>query len=113
MHELYNDTPSGLCGNEDCGQMSAWYVFSAMGFYPMNPASQIYEIGSPIVKSAKINLSNGKCFTIFAPKVSKENIYIQKILLNGKECDMKSISHSQIMDGATITFEMGSSPKTK
>ncbi|MBE6299123.1 MAG: glycoside hydrolase family 92 protein [Bacteroidales bacterium] len=113
MHELYNDTPSGLCGNEDCGQMSAWYVFSAMGFYPMNPASQIYEIGSPIVKSAKINLSNGKCFTIFAPEVSKENIYIQKILLNGKECDMKSISHSQIMDGATITFEMGSSPKTE
>ena len=113
MHELYNDTPSGLCGNEDCGQMSAWYVFSVMGFYPMNPASQIYEIGSPIVKSAKINLSNGKCFTIFAPEVSKENIYIQKILLNGKECDMKSISHSQIMDGATITFEMGSSPKTE
>ncbi len=113
MHELYNDSPSGLCGNEDCGQMSAWYVFSAMGFYPMNPASQIYEIGSPIVKSAKINLSNGKCFTIFAPKVSKENIYIQNILLNGKPYNLNYITHQQIMEGATITFEMGNTPKVK
>ena len=112
MHELYNDSPAGLCGNEDCGQMSAWYVFSAMGFYPMNPASQTYEIGSPIVKSAKINLSNGKCFTIFAPEVSKENIYIQNILLNGEPYNLNYITHSQIMDGATITFEMGNTPKT-
>lgn len=111
MHELYNDTPSGLCGNEDCGQMSAWYVFSAMGFYPMNPASQKYEIGTPIVKSAKINLSNGKCFTIFAPNVSKENIYIQKTLLNGEPYELSQITHQQIMNGDTITFEMGSSPK--
>ncbi len=111
MHELYNDTPSGLCGNEDCGQMSAWYVFSAMGFYPMNPASQTYEIGTPIVKSAKINLSNGKCFTIFAPNVSKENIYIQKTLLNGEPYELNQITHQQIMNGGTITFEMGSSPK--
>ena len=111
MHELYNDTPSGLCGNEDCGQMSAWYVFSAMGFYPMNPASQTYEIGTPIVKSAKINLSNGKCFTIFAPNVSKENIYIQKTLLNGEPYELSQITHQQIMNGGTITFEMGSSPK--
>ena len=111
MHSLYNDSPAGLCGNEDCGQMSAWYVFSAMGFYPMNPASQTYEIGSPIVKSAKINLSNGKCFTIFAPEVSKENIYIQNILLNGKPYNLNYITHEQIMDGATITFEMGNTPK--
>ena len=111
MHELYNDTPSGLCGNEDCGQMSAWYVFSAMGFYPMNPVSQTYEIGTPIVKSAKINLSNGKCFTIFAPNVSKENIYIQKTLLNGEPYELSQITHQQIMNGGTITFEMGSSPK--
>ena len=111
MHELYNDSPAGLCGNEDCGQMSAWYVFSAMGFYPMNPASQTYEIGTPIVKSAKINLSNGKSFTIFAPEVSKENIYIQNILLNGEPYNRNYITHEQIMSGATITFEMGNTPK--
>jgi predicted alpha-1,2-mannosidase len=111
MHELYNDSPAGLCGNEDCGQMSAWYVFSAMGFYPMNPASQTYEIGTPIVKSAKINLSNGKSFTIFAPEVSKENIYIQNILLNGEPYNLNYITHKQIMSGATITFEMGNTPK--
>lgn len=111
MHELYNDTPSGLCGNEDCGQMSAWYIFSAMGFYPMNPASQTYEIGTPIVKSAKIHLSNGKCFTVSAPDASKENIYIQNILLNGEPYKQRQITHQQIINGGTLTFEMGSTPK--
>ena len=77
----------------------------------MNPVSQTYEIGTPIVKSAKINLSNGKCFTIFAPNVSKENIYIQKTLLNGEPYELSQITHQQIMNGGTITFEMGSSPK--
>ena len=83
MHELYKNTPAGLCGNEDCGQMSAWYVFSAMGFYPVDPISGKYEIGTPMYPEMKMHLANGKTFTILAPAVSKENIYIQSVKLDG------------------------------
>ena len=110
MHDLYFNAPAGLCGNEDCGQMSAWYVFSAMGFYPVNPVSGEYEIGTPIFPEMRLNLDNGKTFTVLAPNVSRENIYIQSVKVNGQPYDKSYITHQQIMDGATIEFVMGSQP---
>ena len=84
MHDLYFNAPAGLCGNEDCGQMSAWYVFSAMGFYPVNPVSGEYEIGTPLFPEIQMHLDNGKTFTVLAPGVSRENIYIQSVKVNGQ-----------------------------
>lgn len=110
MHELYKNTPAGLCGNEDCGQMSAWYVFSAMGFYPVDPVSGKYEIGTPMYPEMKMHLANGKTFTILAPAVSKENIYIQSVKLDGKPYDKSYITHEQIMNGSIFEFEMGNKP---
>ena len=110
MHELYFNAPAGLCGNEDCGQMSAWYVFSAMGIYPVNPVSGEYEIGTPLFPEMRVNLANGKTFTVLAPNVSRENIYIQSVKVNGQPYDKSYITHQQIMDGATLEFEMGSQP---
>ena len=106
MHELYLNTPAGLCGNEDCGQMSAWYVFSAMGFYPVNPISGKYEIGTPLFPETKLYLPNGNIFTVRAPRVNKENIYIQGVKVNNEPYDKSYITHEQIMSGATIEFEM-------
>ena len=110
MHELYKNTPAGLCGNEDCGQMSAWYVFSAMGFYPVDPISGKYEIGTPMYPEMKMHLANGKTFTILAPAVSKENIYIQSVKLDGKPYDKSYITHEQIMNGSIFEFEMVNKP---
>lgn len=110
LHELYHNTPAGLCGNEDCGQMSAWYVFSAMGFYPVNPVSGQYEIGTPLFPKMKLHLSNGKTFTVIAKEVSPTNIYIQSVTLNGKPYNQSYITHEQIMNGSTIEFEMGNHP---
>ena len=110
MHELYKNTPAGLCGNEDCGQMSAWYVFSAMGFYPVDPISGKYEIGTSMYPEMKMHLANGKTFTILAPAVSKENIYIQSVKLDGKPYDKSYITHEQIMNGSIFEFEMGNKP---
>lgn len=110
MHELYFNAPAGLCGNEDCGQMSAWYVFSAMGFYPVDPVSGQYEIGTPLFPEMRMNLDNGKTFTVLAPAVSRENIYIQSVKVNGKPYDKSYLTHDQIMNGATVEFEMGPQP---
>ena len=110
MHELYKNTPAGLCGNEDCGQMSAWYVFSAMGFYPVDPISGKYEIGTPMYPEMKMHLANGKTFTILAPAVSKENIYIESVKLDGNPYDKSYITHEQIMNGSIFEFEMGNKP---
>ncbi len=110
MHELCKNTPAGLCGNEDCGQMSAWYVFSAMGFYPVDPISGKYEIGTPMYPEMKMHLANGKTFTILAPAVSKENIYIQSVKLDGNPYDKSYITHEQIMNGSIFEFEMGNKP---
>jgi predicted alpha-1,2-mannosidase len=109
----YNTTPNGLSGNEDCGQMSAWYVFSSMGLYPMNPASGEYEIGSPIFEKATINLQGGKTFVIEAENVSAKNFYIQSATLNGIEFNQTSISHKQLLQGGTLHFVMGSEPNKK
>ncbi|MBR3883243.1 MAG: GH92 family glycosyl hydrolase [Bacteroidaceae bacterium] len=106
MHNLYRNTPDGLCGNEDCGQMSAWYVFSAMGFYPVTPVGGEYEIGTPLFPETRIHLHNGKTFTIKAQDVSRKNFYIKKKLLNGKRHNRTNITHKQIMDGGTLECVM-------
>ncbi|MBO8437478.1 MAG: GH92 family glycosyl hydrolase [Bacteroidetes bacterium] len=111
MYQMYNDTPSGLCGNEDCGQMSAWYVFSAMGIYPMNPAQLRYEMGAPVVQRAEFHLANGKTFVVNAPEASRENRYVQGLIYNGKPYKKNFITHEQIMSGGSIKFEMGSEPR--
>lgn len=108
MHELYFNAPAGLCGNEDCGQMSAWYVMSAMGFYPVDPASGEYEIGTPLFKEVKLHLDNGKTFTVKAPDVNRENIYVKNATVNGKPYDKSYITHEMIMNGDTVELEMTS-----
>ena len=110
MDDFYTNTPAGLCGNEDLGQMSAWYVFSAMGLYPVNPVSGVYEIGTPLFKSLTLDLSNGKQLKILAPQVSKTNKYVKSVKLNGEKLNKSSITHDQIMDGAVLEFEMTSEP---
>ena len=110
LNTQYNTTPNGLSGNEDCGQMSAWYVFSSIGLYPMNPASGNYDIGSPIFKKTTINLSDGKTFEIEVENPSSENIYIKSASLNGKVFNQTSISHEQILKGGKLYFVMDSKP---
>lgn len=110
MHTLYKNTPDGICGNEDCGQMSSWYVFSAMGFYPVDPVSGQYEIGSPIFPEVKMHLANGKTFVVRAENVSDENIYIQSVSVNGQPYNKSYITHEMIMQGDTVHFVMGNKP---
>ncbi|NHN25934.1 glycoside hydrolase family 92 protein [Flavobacterium jejuense] len=102
----YKPTPDGLGGNDDCGQMSAWYLFSAMGFYPVAPASEEYAIGSPLVNSAIINLENGKTFTIETQNQSDKNVYVKRIVLNNKPLKRYFITHDEIMNGGKIVFVM-------
>ncbi|MDE3742046.1 GH92 family glycosyl hydrolase [Maribacter sp. D37] len=106
----YNTSPNGLSGNEDCGQMSAWYVFSAIGLYPMNPSSTYYEIGSPIFERSTIEIPGGKTFTVEAENVSDTNIYIQSAALNGEPFNTTSISHQTLLDGGVLHFVMGDTP---
>ncbi len=110
MREMYNDKPDGLCGNEDCGQMSAWYVMSALGFYPVNPAEGIYVIGSPLFSQASINLHNGKNFEVVASGNSQENVYIQSAILNGEPLNRSFITHQEILAGGKLELQMGAEP---
>ena len=109
MTELYDDTPAGLCGNEDCGQMSAWYVFSAMGFYPVNPASGVYMLGVPMLESAEFKVGD-RTFRIEAKGYGKDKPYVRSIKLNGKPYNRLFIRHSDIAAGGVLEFEMGSEP---
>lgn len=113
MTELYRTGPGGICGNEDMGSLSSWYALSAMGFYPVTPGSTNYAIGSPLFGEAKMNLSNGKTFTIKTTNNSKENMYIQSAKLNGKKFNRTYIDHSEIMDGGVLEFEMGPEPNKR
>jgi predicted alpha-1,2-mannosidase len=113
MQELYNDKSSGYAGNEDCGQMSAWYIFSAMGFYPVNPASSVYCIGSPQLAKAVIHLPSGKTFTVLAPKAGGKNSYIQSVTLNGRPYTKTYLTHRDIEAGGTVEFDMGDKPNKK
>ncbi len=107
---MYNDTPSGLCGNEDCGQMSAWYVFSALGFYPVSPAGGRYTLGSPLVNSATIRLADNKSFQIHAKNNSPQNIYIASAELNGKPLKDNVLTHDQIISGGKLVLTMSEAP---
>jgi predicted alpha-1,2-mannosidase len=111
MKMQYKPTPDGLGGNDDCGQMSAWYIFSSLGFYPVAPGSNEYAIGSPLVNSAVLTLENGKTFTIDVINQKDKNVYVQKILLNGKPLPTFFINHDDITAGSKLTFYMGPKPK--
>jgi hypothetical protein len=113
MNEFYKPEPDGLIGNEDCGQMSAWYVLSAAGFYPVTPGSTVYAIGSPLFPEVRFNLENGKWFVIRAPGVSGRNVYIQSATLNGKRYDKSFLLHEDLMHGGELVFQMGSQPNLK
>lgn len=102
----YRPTVDGLCGNDDCGQMSAWYMLSAMGFYPVNPVSGQYVFGAPQMKKITIHLLNGKTFTIIADGLSETNKYVESITLNGKKLKTNHIDHTAIMNGGTLVFKM-------
>jgi predicted alpha-1,2-mannosidase len=108
---LYNNTPAGIPGNDDCGQLASWFVFAALGFYPVNAATGVYIIGSPLVNHAAIrNPQTGKTFTIVAENNSPQNVYIQSAELNGKEWNRSWITHAQIVAGGELHFRMGPKP---
>ncbi|MBR3914716.1 MAG: GH92 family glycosyl hydrolase [Bacteroidales bacterium] len=113
MYELYTDQPDGLCGNEDCGQMSAWYVMSAMGFYPVTPASGYYVIGVPHFEEMVLNLENGKTFTVVANNLSRENRYIESVKLNGKKLDRSYIYFDEVYNGGKLEFVMTNNRKSE
>ncbi len=107
---LYSDKPDGLSGNEDCGQMSSWYIFSSMGFYPVNPSNGAYVFGSPLFDQVDLNLGNGKSMKIIAENNSDTNIYIQQVTLNGAEHKYSYITHKDLVQGGVLRFVMGSTP---
>ena len=106
MNDLYTDQPDGLCGNEDCGQMSAWYVMSAMGFYPVTPASGMFVIGVPHFEEMTLNFENGKKFTIKAKNLSHENKYIESVKLNGKPLSRSYLYCAEVLNGGKLEFVM-------
>ena len=110
MTKLYTDSLDGLCGNDDCGQMSAWYVFSALGFYPVTPGQNVYAIGAPLFRKATIDLPYGRKFTVIANGVSDVNKYIQSAWLNGKRYDHDYLTQSEIALGGVLKFNMSSKP---
>jgi predicted alpha-1,2-mannosidase len=111
LEKMYRPKVDGLGGNDDCGQMGAWYIFSSLGFYPVAPGSAEYAIGSPSVKSAVMRFGNGKELKIEAAGQSAKNVYVQKIELNGKPLNKLSVSHSELVSGGTLKFYMSSKPK--
>jgi len=113
LKNQYRNGPAGLGGNDDCGQMSAWYIFSALGFYPVAPASNQYWLGSPLVDGAKINLENGKTIAILAKNQSDKNVYVKSVKLNGKPLNRLYLTHEELLNGAALEFEMSAKPRTK
>ena len=112
MNELYTDQPDGLCGNEDCGQMSAWYVMSAMGFYPVTPASGYFVIGTPHFEKMTLNFENGKHLTIIAKNLSHENKYIESVKLNGKPLKRSYLYYDEVINGGKLEFKMTNNRNT-
>ena len=114
LHEVvttqYGNKPNSLSGNDDCGQMSAWYIFTCLGFYPVCPGSNYYAIGAPQLKKAVLTLSNGKKFTVTANNLSPDNIYIQSVQVNGKNLDNPFLSYNEVKNGGTLVFNMGPKP---
>lgn len=112
LKEMYHPTPDGICGNEDCGQMSAWYIFSSLGLYPVCPGSNEFNLTSPLFGKAVITLANGKKLTIIANNPDK-NIYIEKVELNGKSIDNNYITYQQLMEGGVLNFTLSGTPNYK
>lgn len=110
LDKLYNYTPDGYCGDEDNGQTSAWYVFSALGFYPVTPGSGEYVIGSPLFNKATLKFENGKTLEIKAPENSKENVYVKSVSFNGKKIANNYFTHKDLLKGGTIIFQMSPEP---
>jgi len=113
MEKMYHPRPDGLCGNDDAGQMSAWYIFTALGFYPVLPGSDEYAIGSPMILKATVRLSGGKSLTINTVNQSEKNVYVDKVDVNGKILTGNTIKHSDIVNGGEITFYMRNTPNKK
>ncbi|NLU92597.1 GH92 family glycosyl hydrolase [Chitinophaga sp. Ak27] len=111
LKKMYHPGPDGLGGNDDCGQMSAWYIFTTLGFYPVCPGSDQYSLGSPAIDKATLQLENGKTFTIDVKNQGDKNVYVQKVLLNGTPLNRLYITHADIMNGGTLTFYMSNKPK--
>lgn len=110
LKNQYRPTPDGLGGNDDCGQMSAWYLFSALGFYPVAPGSDQYQLGSPVIKTAVLRFENGKTLTIEARNQSNENVYVTSVEVNGKRLNRRHLTHGEIMNGGKIVFQMSGKP---
>ncbi|MDR1950865.1 MAG: glycoside hydrolase family 92 protein, partial [Bacteroidales bacterium] len=106
MDRMYKNKPDGLCGNDDCGQMSAWYIFSAMGFYPVCPGSDQYVLGSPNAEEFTLHLENGNTLVIKAQNFSSKNVYVKSVRLNGKLHNSFFINHDDLMKGGELVFEM-------
>ena len=113
MNRLYTPNPDGYCGDEDNGQTSAWYVFTAMGFYPVCPGTDQYVIGAPLFKKTTIHLENGKSITIEAPANSAENRYVEEVTVNNSPFTKSYFSHSNLMKGAVVRFTMNAEPNLK
>ena len=113
MNRMYRNNIDGLCGNDDCGQMSAWYVFSALGFYPVCPGTDQYVLGAPYLPYAKVTLPGGKSLEVKAPKVSDTNRYVKSVKLNGKPYDKTYLTHADLMAGGTLEFDMASKPNKR
>jgi putative alpha-1,2-mannosidase len=113
LEHQYKPTPDGLGGNDDCGQMSAWYLFTALGFYPVAPASGKYMLGSPVVKTATVKLENGRMLTIEAKDQSDKNVYVKKVELNGKRIDRNFLAYNEIVGGGRLVFQMSASPRDR
>jgi len=106
LESMYSNSEDGLCGNDDAGQMSAWYIFSSLGFYPLSPGSEKYDLGSPLIVSASLNLENGNIFEIKTKNQSPENVFVDKIKLNGQILNRNYILHSEIVKGGSLVFFM-------
>ena len=106
MDEMYTDAVDGICGNEDCGQMSAWYVFSAMGFYPVNPADGRFIIGSPVLDKASVTLPGGKQFNVVAEGNTRSATNVSSLFLNGVILDRNYITYEEVMAGGELRFVM-------
>jgi predicted alpha-1,2-mannosidase len=114
VHEIatkfYTDKPDGLCGNDDCGEMSGWYVLSSLGFYQVNPSNGIFVFGTPFFDKATLNVGNAKSFVITANNLTGKNIYIQSVKLNGQPYSKSFITYQDIISGGSLEFTMGETP---
>jgi predicted alpha-1,2-mannosidase len=113
MEQLYKPTPDGYCGDEDNGQTSAWYVFSAMGFYPVCPGTDQYVVGTPLFKKLTVRFENGRTLNITAPQSNESNFYVQSLTLNGKPIGKNWLSHFDLLRGGTLQFVLGATPNKR